>query len=146
MKRVILSMAAVAALATALPAAAQGYNGGYNDRGFNGQGFGGQGFGANGWGDRFNDDRIEMRINQGLRDGSLTRNEARGLRMQLRDARQVERMYIRDGRITGREARDLDRRYAALNMRLRWERNDGQTRNVRTPGYGYGYGGGSYGR
>ena len=132
MKRVILSMAAVAALATALPAAAQGYNG--------------QGFGPNGWGQRFNDDRIEMRINQGLRDGSLTRNEARSLRMQLRDARQVERMYIRDGRISGREARDLDRRYAALNMRLRWERNDGENRNVGAPGYGYrgGYNGGYY--
>lgn len=118
MKRVILSLAAVAALGVAMPAAAQG-------------------FGPNGWGNRFNDDRIEMRINQGIRDGSLTRNEARTLRNQLRDARQVERMYIRDGRISSREARDLDRRYAALNLRLRWERNDGQNRNVGAPGYGY---------
>jgi hypothetical protein len=121
MKRVILSLASVAALATALPAAAQG-------------------FGPMGWGHRFDDDRIQMRINQGVRDGSLTRYEARNLRAQLRDARAVERAYIRDGRINAREARDLDRRYAALNMRLRWERHDGQNRNVRAPGYGYGYG------
>lgn len=118
MKRVILSLTAVAALATALPAAAQG-------------------FGPQGWGNRFNDDRIEFRINQGIRDGSLTRNEARNLRAQLQDARRVERAYLRDGRVSGREANDLDRRYAALNQRLRWERNDGQNRNVRSPGYGY---------
>jgi Spy/CpxP family protein refolding chaperone len=126
MKRVILSMAAVAAMATALPAAAQGY--------------GPQGFGTQGWGARFNDDRIEMRINQGIRDGSLTRREASTLRAQLRDARNVERAYLRDGRVNAREASDLNRRYAALNMRLRWERMDGENRNVRAPGYGYGNG------
>jgi hypothetical protein len=125
MKRLILSLAAVAGLATALPAAAQG-------------------FGPNGWGNRFNDDRIEMRINRGIRDGSLTRREARMLRIQLRDARQVERAYLRDGRVSPREARDLDRRYAALNLRLRWERNDGENRNVGARDY-YGRGG-YYGR
>jgi len=125
MKRVLLSMATVAALATAMPAAAQGFGGG---------------FAVQGGGARFNDDRIEMRINQGIRDGSLTRNEARNLRAQLRDVRGLERAYMRDGRITAFEARDLDRRYAALNMRLRWERNDGQHRNARAPGYGYGGG------
>jgi hypothetical protein len=125
MKRVILSLAAIGALATAMPAAAQG-------------------FGPMGWGHRFNDDRIEFRINQGIRDGSLTRNEARNLRRQLMDARMLEARYTRDGRVSAREARDLDRRYAALSQRLRWERNDGQNRNVRAPGYGYG--GGYYGR
>ena len=81
MKRVILSMAAVAAMATAMPAAAQGV-------------------GAPNWGVRFSDQRIEMRIEQGLRDGSLTRREARTLRAQLRDARNTERSYTRDGRVT----------------------------------------------
>ena len=54
---------------------------------------------------------------------------------------------MRDGRVSSREAYDLDRRYAALNQRLRWERNDGQNRNVGTGGY-YGdrggYNGGYY--
>jgi len=118
MKRVILSLAAVAALGVAMPAAAQG-------------------FGLNGWGHRFDDNRIEARIDRGIRDGSLTRREARDLRIQLQDARRLEAAYARDGRISGREARDLDQRYAALSTRLRWERNDGQNRNVGAPGYGY---------
>ena len=131
MKRVILSLAAVAALGVAMPAAAQG-------------------FGSNGWGTRFNDNRIEMRIDRGLRDGSLTRREARSLRMQLQDARRLEAAYARDGRISGREAQDLNQRYAALSTRLRWERNDGENRNVGAPGYGYrggynnGYNNGGY--
>jgi hypothetical protein len=125
MKRIILSLAAVGALATAMPAAAQG-------------------FGTSGWGNRFSDDRIEFRINQGIRDGSLTRNEARTLRRQLMNARATEARYLRDGRVNAFEARDLNRRYAALNQRLRWERNDGQERNVRAPGFGYGNG--YYGR
>lgn len=127
MKRVILSLAAVAALGVAMPAAAQG-------------------FAPNGWGHRFDDNRIEMRIDRGFRDGSLTRREARTLRSQLQDARRLEAAYSRDGRISGNEARDLDRRYAALSTRLRWERNDGENRNVRAPGYGYrgGYNNGGY--
>ena len=87
MKRIILSMAAVAALATALPAAAQGYNG---------HGFGDRGGAAQTWGHRFDDQRIEQRIDQGVRDGSLTRGEARGLRNQLREDRRLEAAYMRD--------------------------------------------------
>jgi hypothetical protein len=125
MKAIIASVAAVAAvaaLAAAVPASAQSWGGPFN---------GGGRFGAAG------SARIDQRIELGLRNGSLTRTEATRLRRQLRDVQQREWRYARDGRVTASEARDLDRRYAALTMRLRVERRDNDRR-----GYGWGYGGG----
>ena len=141
MKGLLISLGTAAVLAAAMPAAAQswdGYGRGGYDRGFNGggydRGFNGGGFGRGGLGS------IEARIEQGIRDGSLTRNEANRLRNRAQDLRQLEWRYGRDGRISGSEARDLDRRYAELNRRLFVERRDNDTR-----GYGWndrGYGGG----
>ena len=105
MKKLLMAAAAVAALGAAVPAAAQSW---YTDRA-----------------DR--DDRIEMRIDRGLADGSLTRYEARRLRMQLNQVERLEARYRYNG-LTAWELRDLDRRYDAIARQLRWERNDTQYR------------------
>lgn len=117
MKALIASVAAVAALAAALPAAAQPWGG-------RGQG-------------QSDSARIEQRIEMGARNGALTQREVFSLRRQLQEIRQIEWRYARNG-VNAREARELDRRYADLSARVRFERRDGQTNR----GYGYGYGGG----
>jgi hypothetical protein len=118
MKALILSLGAAAVLATALPASAQSFaRPGYQDR------------------------SIEQRIERGVRDGSLTRREANSLRDQLQRIHQLEWRYGRDG-VSNREARDLDRRYAELNQRLRFERHDGDNRYGRNDRFAPGY----YGR
>jgi len=78
-------------------------------------------------------DRLEMRIDRGIRDGSLTRREATRLRQDLRQLAFLEDRYRRDG-LSGWERADLDRRFDALSNRIFAERRDGQNR------YGYGYG------
>jgi hypothetical protein len=136
MKGLLISLGTAAVLAAAMPAAAQSWDG-YGRGGYSG-GFNG-GYGG-GFGDRGGIGSIERRIEQGIRDGSLTRNEASRLRDRAQDLRQLEWRYGRDGRISSSEARELDRRYAELNRRLFVERRDNDTR-----GYGWndrGYGGG----
>lgn len=143
MKAIIASVAAVAALAAAMPAAAQSWGGSFNGRD-NGrfdnrsdQRFDGR-FDNRG---RSEAARIEQRIEVGLRNGSLTRNEAIRIRADLRVVQQLEWRFTRDGRVTPNEARELDRRYAQVAFRLRAERND---RDYDRRGYGSGYGNGRY--
>jgi hypothetical protein len=89
---------------------------------------------AQGWiSIRDRSDRIEMRIDRGERDGSLTRREAGRLRNELSQIAHLEDRYRRGG-LNGWERADLDRRYDNLSSRVFAERRDGQN------GYGYGYG------
>ncbi|MET0248003.1 MAG: hypothetical protein ABW182_14730 [Sphingomonas sp.] len=69
--------------------------------------------------------RIENRINQGIRSGALTRPEAARLRNEFRQISRLENRYraSRPG-LTMAERRDLDRRFDALERRIRIERND----------------------
>jgi hypothetical protein len=69
-------------------------------------------------------DRIAERIDRGVARGDLTRREARSLHDQLRQTIRLERTYLRDGRLTGWEARDLDTRYDRLQVRVRYARRD----------------------
>lgn len=119
MKKFLLSMAAVAALgAAASPAAAQVY-----DR-----------YGDHGRYDQIGrGDNLERRIDRSLRTGQISPREAYRLRADVRDVQRLEWRYARDGRMSGWERADLDRRYDMVRMRLRHERND------RDYGYGYGY-------
>lgn len=115
MKKVLLSLAAVAALASAAaPAAAQTYgydrNAGRNDT-----------------------ERLERRIERAEMNGRLTRREAGRLRADVREVERVSWRYRQDGRLTQWERNDLDRRVASVEARLRFERND------REYGQGYGY-------
>jgi hypothetical protein len=115
MKTLILPLAAAMAL-TAGVASAQPYgysNGGY-DRG--------------GWTPiERRLDRLDYRIDQGVRSGQLTRREADRLRNQFQDVARLEARYSRNG-LSNWERQDLDRRFDQLSRQIRWERRDGDRR------------------
>lgn len=75
--------------------------------------------------------QLEQRIDVGLRNHSLTRAEATRLRAQLRDTARLEASYRRGG-LSGWERADLDRRFDRISAQIRVERHD------RDYGYGYG--------
>jgi Ni/Co efflux regulator RcnB len=121
MKKILLSIAAVSAVAAAtVPAAAmaQSYDRGYDDRG-----------GWNPGGDRVA--RLDERIDRGIRNGSLDRREAWRLKGDLRETARLQYRYGRDG-LSRWERADLDRRFDRINAQIRYERHDRD--------YGYGYG------
>ena len=72
--------------------------------------------------------RLEHRIDMGVRNGSLTRMEAQRLRAQFNRIAWLENRYRRDGGLSWSERRDLDRRFDMLSRQIRFERNDGQDR------------------
>lgn len=79
--------------------------------------------------------QLEQRIEIGIRNGQLTRNEAQQLRQDLRELERLEDTYRRsDGRLETREKADLDRRFNVIRTRIYNERTDGQDR----PGGGWG--------
>ena len=75
---------------------------------------------------------LDRRIDQGIRNGSITRNEAIRLRSEFRGIARLENRYRTNG-LSNWERADLDRRFDGLSARIRWERNDGDR-------YGAGYG------
>lgn len=70
--------------------------------------------------------RLDARIDAGLRDRSLTRREAAQLRADFRSLERREAAYRRDG-LSYQERADLDRRFDALSLRIKDQRDDGQT-------------------
>lgn len=78
-------------------------------------------------------DRLERRIDQGVRNGSLSRGEAYRLRGELRETARLESRYRRGG-LSGWERADLDRRFDRISAQIRYERRDRD--------YGHGYGDG----
>ncbi len=101
MKKIILSIAAVTALAAAVPAIASAQP--INQR----------------------QDRLERRIDEGQRSGALNRHEARRLREELRQTTRLEHRYRRDG-LTRWERADLDRRFDRISAQIHHERHDRQ--------------------
>ena len=75
--------------------------------------------------------QIERRIDQGIRNGSLSRREAVNLRAEFRQIANLEQRYRRSNGLSMQERRDLDRRMTALSNKVRIDRHD---RNGR-PGY-----------
>ncbi|WBH15367.1 hypothetical protein [Sphingomonas radiodurans] len=72
---------------------------------------------------------IDVRIDQGVRNGSLTRPEALRLRAQFRDLSNLENRYRRSGGgLSVGERRDLNTRFNRLSARVQIERNDRQNR------------------
>jgi len=128
MKKFVLALTAVSALAaTAVPAAAQSY-GGY-DRPYGQDRYERHG----GWTSiNQRQAQLDRRIDQGVHRGQLTRGEARSLRSEFHAIARLEHRYRADG-LSRWERADLDRRFDALSSRIRWERND------RDYSYGYGY-------
>jgi septal ring factor EnvC (AmiA/AmiB activator) len=63
-------------------------------------------------------DRAQERIEQGIRSGSLTRDEARSLRHELNRVREDEDRARRDGHLDQRERGRLDRELDRLERRI----------------------------
>jgi Ni/Co efflux regulator RcnB len=117
MKKILLPIVAVSALAaTTVPALAQGYA-------------------PNNWNNWRNIDQrqqmLDRRIDQGVRNGSISRSEAIRLRAEFRQIARLEANYRRNG-LNSWERADLDRRFDRLSAQIRFERRDRD--------YGYGYG------
>lgn len=123
MKKILLSFAAVASLAAAVPATAapfdHGRMGGY-DNNINQR-----------------EREVSFRIERGQRDGSLNWREARRLKDQLALVERLEQRY-RIGGLNGWERADLNARLDRISRQVRSERHDDE--------YGAGYGHGWHDR
>lgn len=108
MKKILAAAAAVSVLAVAAPAAAQSWQS-INQRQAN----------------------IDQRIDNGVRNGDLTRAEAARLRAEFRDLAYLEARYRDSNGLSMGERQDLDRRFDLLSARVRYERNDRQDRGDR---------------
>lgn len=113
MKKILFAIAAVATLGAAASASAAPY--GYGP---------GRGDGA-AIDQRIAD--INLRIDRGARDGSLSVREARNLRREMDGVRRMEFRYGRDG-LDGRERAELNGRLDRLSYQVRGERHDGERR------------------
>jgi hypothetical protein len=110
---------------------------GYRSAGFERGGYGSYGghgsYGGDGRGPGASVDHRQFdqrnRIEQGIRSGELTRNEARGLFTQQRDIRQEERAYWSDGRLSRNERADLQQDLNAASRNIYNETHDAQERN-----------------
>jgi ABC-type microcin C transport system permease subunit YejB len=72
---------------------------------------------------------LEQRIDQGVRSGELTRNEARRLRSEFAALDRLEMRYRRSGGgLDPRERADLDRRFDRLSAEIRLQKHDYQRR------------------
>jgi TolA-binding protein len=120
MKKLLLSMTALATLATgvaATPAAAQRWQ--QNDRSY-----------GNWQSINQRQANLYQRIEMGVRNGSLTRVEASTLRGRFVAINNLEQRYRRNG-LTQWERRDLDQRFNALSQQIRSQRHDRQDRDGR---------------
>jgi hypothetical protein len=70
-------------------------------------------------------DNIFRRIDEGVRNNALTREEANRLRQEFRDIAELERQYRYDG-LNPDERRDLNRRFDDLSRRIDRERADSE--------------------
>jgi hypothetical protein len=72
---------------------------------------------------------LEDRIDQGIRNGALTRTEAIVLRGEFNTLERLEANYRRSGgHLSAGERRELDERFEALRLRIRIQRRDAQER------------------
>ncbi|HEV2081532.1 MAG TPA: hypothetical protein VGR32_03655 [Brevundimonas sp.] len=125
MKKFLIPALALAAASVAVPAAAQvrvsigtapayGQGYGYDD---------GYGYDRNWQPIHRRVANLDRRIDQGLRNGALSRREASSLRAELNALVQLERRYSYNG-LSRQEVRDLDYRFDRLSQRVRIERRD----------------------
>ena len=72
---------------------------------------------------------LQSRINQGVRNGALNRNEASRLRTRFANLNRLEYRYRRSGGgLSSWERRDLDQRFNALSRSIRVQKQDRQMR------------------
>ena len=73
--------------------------------------------------------RQNVRVIRGVKNGSITRNEARRLRTEQRNIRQTKRRMLRnDGRINKRERRRLNRMQNRANRHIKRARHNNRAR------------------
>lgn len=70
---------------------------------------------------------LDRRIDQGIRNGQISRREATRLRGEFSSILRLEANYRRGG-LTAWERQDLDRRFDRLSAQVRSERNDRDNR------------------
>lgn len=70
----------------------------------------------------------QNRIQRGVREGDLTRGEARRLQGQARSIRREERVFRADGNLSTGERRHLNRDFNRLSRDVYQQRHDGQRR------------------
>lgn len=109
MKKLLAIAVAASALAVAAPASAQTYRGWQPINARQAQ--------------------LDQRIDAGVRNGSLTRQEAIMLRAEFDNLARIEANYRRSNGLSAWERADLDRRFDALSARIRYERHDRDDRN-----------------
>lgn len=92
----------------------------------------------------FGHDRIEQRmdrqhgrIEHGIRNGELTRKEARRLRKQQRHIAKMERKFTRDGHLDRYERRTLHRELDAVSDRIYRLKHNDHRRDHHRHGHGY---------
>ncbi|HZW15314.1 MAG TPA: hypothetical protein VFF66_03560 [Brevundimonas sp.] len=120
MKKALIPLLAIAAASVAVPAVAQ-----HHDRYDRGDRYAQN---RGGWQSISNrKHQLDRRIDVGIRNGALSRREARGLQTQLNSLIRLERNYMRGG-LTRWERNDLDRRYDRLAVQVRIERRDRDNR------------------
>jgi hypothetical protein len=119
MNKILLSMAAVGAIAVAAPAASQSWN----DDNWNANAGGGMGISNQ-------IARLDARISAGIASGEISRTEARNLRLELRQLRQLERQYSYNG-LTQTERQDLRQRLRDLREDVRIADNGRYDRDTR---------------
>ncbi len=70
---------------------------------------------------------LYQRIDQGIRSGALTRNEAARLKIEFRNLASLEQRYRRGG-LNNWERSDLNRRFDVLSAKVRFQKHDRQDR------------------
>jgi hypothetical protein len=75
------------------------------------------------------EDHQRDRIKQGIKNGELTKAEARHLRVEEARIRLIEAKAKSDGQITTKEARQLDRRLDKTSRHIYRQKHDRQDRN-----------------
>ena len=106
MKKIMMTMAAVSALAMAGPAVAQNASGNFDAR----------------------INQLQGNLQAGVQSGRITRNEAMPLREQLRQLSQMERQYSRNGLSRG-ERDQLQQRIQSLRQQIRTAERNGNDRS-----------------
>ena len=85
--------------------------------------------GRNWWDINARQAELDRRIDEGVRRRQLTRAEAVRLRAEFRGIAQLENRYRKSGRgLDATERADLNRRFAILATKIRWERSDWENR------------------
>ena len=119
-KKALIPALALVAASVALPAAAQSYGHGRdNNRGhdrYEQADYGWQSINQRQY-------QLDRRIDQGVRNGQLSRREASRLRGEFHSLVRLEASYRRGG-LNRWERADLDQRFDRLSAQIRYERRD----------------------